>query len=66
MLKIKVNEDVAYIERGDTDPETTLAELMVACEGVLKDISNKSRIDYTELVKGFATVIRDGNTSVMQ
>ncbi|MBK5253439.1 MAG: hypothetical protein JJE03_03035 [Peptostreptococcaceae bacterium] len=57
MLKINVNEDVAYIERGDTDPETTLAELQVACEGVLKDVSKRTEIPYEELKEFFKGTI---------
>lgn len=66
MLKIDVNENVAHIERGDTDSETSLAELKVACEGVLKDISNKENMDYSELIKIFTTVIRNDNNAIMQ
>ncbi|MBK5253432.1 MAG: hypothetical protein JJE03_03000 [Peptostreptococcaceae bacterium] len=57
MLKINVNEDVAYIEIGDTDPETTLAELQVASEGVLKDVSNLTKQPYNELIKFFTNVM---------
>ncbi|MBK5254041.1 MAG: hypothetical protein JJE03_06260 [Peptostreptococcaceae bacterium] len=58
MLKINVNEDVAYIERGDTDPETTLAELQVACQGVLKDVSKRANQPYAELVGFFKSRIK--------
>jgi len=57
MLKINVNENLAHIERGDTDPETTLAELQVACQGALKDVSKRTNRRYGEVVDMFTGMI---------
>lgn len=57
MLKISVNEDVVCFERGDINPEETLAELQVACESVLKDVSKWAKQPYGELVELFKSTI---------
>jgi len=57
MLKINVTENVVCFERGDTDPETTLAELHVACEGVLENVSKQTKKPYNELVDMFVGMI---------
>ena len=48
---------MAYIDRGDADMETTLAELQVAYQGVLKDVSRQMNKPYNEMVDMFAGVI---------
>ena len=49
MLKIYVNETKCYLERGDTDIETELAEASLAIKSVIKDVSNRTNIPENDL-----------------